>query len=202
MRTLPLLKSLTVAAGLFGAAPLFGQAVKIEVEKPSFEDLQSPELGGNTGKKKWDPKDWLEVEVEMKVEARPEPKDKYLDSLSVRWYVAVENPAAKGYYLLEKDVEYVNVPVGESFFVSVYLSPASIQRLTGGDRAGKNSVTAVGGEVKCMGETAEFSEGQKPGWWNSGSLSRTEKFPLLSKSETPFKFLWWDRFLEERQGRR
>ena len=27
-------------------------------------------------------------------------------------------------------------------------------------------------------------------------MQRTNKYPLLDKNETPFKFLWWDRYLE------
>ena len=42
----------------------------------------------------------------------------------------------------------------------------------------------------------------KPGWWVSGKLSRYDKIPLRNKNETPFKFLWWDRYLEIESERR
>lgn len=202
------------AAALFAASPsLLAQqvAVKIEADDPQFDDLQSPEVGGNTGKKSWKPKDWLEVEVKVKLDARPMPADEHIDRLTVKWYVAVENKTggrgAAEYLLMEKEVTHVNVPIGEEFFLSCYLSPATIKRLTGKDRAGKNSVKAVGGEITCLGavEPARFSseplQRNNP-WWTSGAMQRTNKFPLLNKNETPFKFLWWDRYVEIEPDRR
>lgn len=204
MRTFTLKNTLSLVL-CFGLIASFahGQAVKVEAEKPEFDVLPSPELGGNTNEKKWDPKDWLEAEVQLKVEARPEPKDGYIDRIGIRWFVAVENPAGKGYFLLEKDVTYLNVPVGEDVYASVYLSPAAIKRLTGGERAGKSAIWGVAGEVTYNGQkVAEFSSKPTKEWWKSTKLSRTDKFPLMSKNETPFKFLWWDRYLQEEPARR
>lgn len=204
MRTFTLKNTLSLVLG-FGliASAAHGQAVKVEAEKPEFDVLPSPELGGNTNEKKWQPKDWLEAEVELKLEASPEPKDGYVDRLDIRWYVAVEDPAGKGYFLIEKDVTYLNIPVGDSVFASVYLSPSAIKRLTGGERAGKSSIWGVAGEVTYNGQkVATFSSKSTKEWWTSPKLSRTDKFPLMSKHETPFKFLWWDRYLQEQEGRR
>ena len=177
--------------------------MQVKVDKPDFDDLPSPEVGGNTGKKNWDPKDWLEAEVKFSLEAKPEPEDKYVDGVTIRWYVAVENPAGKGYFLLEKELRYINVPVGEDVYASVYLSPSTIKRLTGGERAGKSAVWGVAGEVSFNGsKVAEFSSRSTKEWWRSSQLSRSDKFPLMSKSETPFKFLWWDRYVQEEDERR
>lgn len=191
---------MTCILAIFAGAQLsLAQAVKIEVDDPSFDAIPSPGFG--EGRKKWDPKDWLEAEVKLNIEARPEPKDGYLDRLQIRWYVAVKNPAGRGFFLLEKDVTYVNVPLDEDVYASVYISPAAFHRLTGSDRASKGAIEAIGGEVSVNGKTETFSVGQKAGWWTSGSLSRTDKFPLLTKSETPFAPLWWDRYLQEEKRR-
>lgn len=208
MKTLPTLAKVTKTA-LIGAIALAAPAalaqtqIKINVEDPKFDDLQSPEVGGNTGKKSWKPKDWLEVEVKVKLDARNAPRDKHIDTLTVRWFVAVENKVDKNaqpYFLMEKQVVHVNVPIDEEFFLSCYLSPATIKRLTGKDRAGKSSIKAVGGEITCPGavKPARFaSEGDVSNpWWTSSKMQRTNKYPLLNKNETPFKFLWWDRYLE------
>ncbi len=197
-------KSIALLAGLvFFSGGAFAQRVQVKVDKPDFDDLPSPEVGGNTGKKNWDPKDWLEAEVKFSLEAKPEPEDKYVDGVTIRWYVAVENPAGKGYFLLEKELRYINVPVGEDVYASVYLSPSTIKRLTGGERAGKSAVWGVAGEVSFNGsKVAEFSSRSTKEWWRSSQLSRSDKFPLMSKSETPFKFLWWDRYVQEEDERR
>lgn len=199
-KTLPVI----LGFGLF-ATSAFSQTVRVTADKPAFEDLPSPEFGGNTGEKRWQPKDWLECEVKLKVEARPEPKDGFVDQLSIRWFVAVEDPASPGksFFLLEKDVTYLNIPLDEDLYAAVYLSPSVIRRLTGGERAGKNAVWGVAGEVTFNGQkVAEFSSKSEKEWWKSPALSRTDKFPLMSKTETPFKTLWFDRFLQEQEGRR
>ena len=194
-----LLVAATVAVASLSPTTAFGQAAKVTGQKPSFDNLPSPEFAG--GKQKaFKPKDWLEVEAKINVELRPEPKSKTAETMTVKWYVAVKNPEKAGtFLLLTKDVEHVNVPLGEEVISSVYLSPASLRRLTGSDRAGKNAVEYVGYEVLIDGkvQAAETDEGNA-GWWNSASdkISRNASVPLLSKNETPFANHWWDAYAE------
>ncbi len=182
----------------FSIGSAFGQAAKVTAEKPLFDDLQSPDLGG--GKQGFKPKEWLEIETKVKVQLSPEPKSKTCDRLTVKWYVAVKNPEKPGtMLLLTKDVEHVNIPLEEDVYCSVYLSPASIKRLTGMDRAGKSSVEAVGYEILVNGvKVAEDTTKFKVGWWNAASdkISRSDAVPLLSKPSTPFSNMWWDRYAE------
>ena len=118
----------------------------------------------------------------------------------MKWYVAVKNPEKPGtMLLLTKDVEHVNIPLEEDVYCSVYLSPASIKRLTGTDRGGKSAVEAVGYEILINGvKVAEDTTKCKTGWWNAASdkISRSDAVPLLNKSETPFANRWWDRYAE------
>lgn len=180
---------------------------KVDIEKPEIVEVTSPDLGGDSAKKNFKPKDWMEMEVKIKVEAAD--KDKlFADKLTVKWYVAAKNPAkgGKGYILLEKEVTHVNVPIGEDVYLSVYLSPNSIKRLTGGDRVSKSDITDVGGEILVEGQQprnndGKFTMSKKVGWWTSGSLSRYDKIPLLNKDETPFKILWYSRYAELEEER-
>lgn len=182
------------------------QRYKVSVDKPDFDDLPSPDVGGNTGKKNFKPKDWLEAEVKFKIESS-DKKTKFVDRVTVKWYVAVKNPEGRGHILLEKEVNHVNVPVDEEIYASIYLSPTAVKRISGGDRAGKSILSHVGGEIlingsKPVGKDAGlFTSKGKVNWWTSGSLSRSNKIPLLNKNETPFKLLWWDRYaqIEERR---
>lgn len=193
-----------IIAGLsIGSA--FGQAAKVVGEKPSFDDLPSPEFSGGK-QKSFKPKDWLEIETKLKVSLSPEPKSKTCEKLTVKWYVAVKNPEKSGtMLLLTKDIEHVNVPLDEDIFCSVYLSPASLKRLTGSDKGGKSAVESVAYEVlingeKVASETSKF----KVGWWNvaSDKISRSDSVPLLNKSQTPFSTMWWDRYAEVSEDRK
>jgi hypothetical protein len=188
-----------ITALAFTNSSVDAQAYKVESTGPIFEDIPSPEFA-LPFQKKFKPKDWLEIEAPLKVLMAPEPSSKTAERIVVKWYVAVENPEKRGtYLLLTKDITHVNVPLNEEIFTSVYLSPASVKRLTGSDRGGKKAVNLVGFEVLANGEKiGQYTSGGKAGWWNvaSSKISRSESVPLLDKSMTPFANLWWDRYAE------
>ncbi|MBC8128052.1 MAG: hypothetical protein H8M99_13005 [Gloeobacteraceae cyanobacterium ES-bin-144] len=189
--------ALIVASLSVGSA--FGQVATIVGERPTFDEIPSPEFSG--GKQKpFKPKDWLEIETKVKISLKPEPRSKTCEKFTMKWYVAVKNPDKPGTFLLmTKDIDHVNSPIDEDIYCSVYLSPASIKRLTGSDKGGKDAVEYVGYEVFFNGaKVAEGTNKGKEGWWNSPSdkISRSETVPLLNKPETPFSNMWWDRYAE------
>ena len=179
--------------------------IAIEVEDPEFGELSSPEFGGGASKS-WDAKDWLEMEVEFEVTNVDPSTARFVDNLTVKWYVGIKSPA-EGNILLEKVVEHINVPVGEAMFSSVYLSPSAVFRISDKDRADKGIVELVGGEILFNGQrVALFSSkgavNTSSPWWQSPNLSRYDKIPLRSKDETPFNYFWWDRYAENKVERR
>lgn len=202
--TIPTLGAAVILAALSMTAA-FGQASKVTGDKPSFDDIPSPEFSGGK-QKSFKPGDWLEIEAKLNVDLSPAPESKTLERLTVKWYIAVKNPdKPSSFLLLTKEVEHVNVPLQEDIYSSVYLSPASIKRLTGSSKGGKNSVEFVGYEVLVNGEKkAEDTNKGKAGWWNTASdkISRSETVPLLNKTETPFSAMWWDRYAEVAPARR
>ena len=202
--------SVSVAASaviaFFSVTSAHGQASKVVGQKPTFDDLQSPEFSGGR-QKAFKPKDWLEIETSLRISLSPEPPSKTCEKVSIKWYVAVKNPDKPGtFLLLTKQIDHVNVPLeDDQIFFSVYLSPSSIKRLTGFDKGGKRAVEFVGYEVLINGEKKEegTNKGQ-PGWWNAASdkISRSESVPLLAKPETAFANSWWDRYAEVAVERR
>jgi len=189
------------------AVSAFGQAAKVVADNPVFEPLPSPDFSSG-GQKNWKAKEWLEMEVKFKVALSPKPKSETCDKLTVKWYVLAENPDIDGTYLLfTKDVEHVNIPLEEDVYCSAYLSPASIKRLTGGDRASKRVIDAVGFEILVNGAVATSGTSKYADrWWTATSskmkISRSDVVPLLNKSETPFSHMWWDRYAEILMERR
>ena len=187
------------AIAAFSMGSAFGQASRVIGEKPTFDDLPSPQFSGGK-EKSFKPKDWLEIEAKLKISLSPEPPSKTCEKITVKWYIAVKNPDKAGtMLLLTKTIEHVNVPLDEDIYCSIYLSPGSLKRLTGSDKGGKTAVEYVGYEVLVNGEKkVEESHKGKPGWWNAASdkISRSESVPLLNKGETPFSNMWWDRYAE------
>lgn len=199
------LKSLIVCVSMLCAQNALAQASRVTGDKPTFDDLPSPEFPGGNKQKPFKPKDWLEVEAKFKVEMRPEPKSKTAPEVTVKWYVAVKNPDKPGtFLLLTRTITHINVPLNEDIYTSMYLSPASVTRLTGSPRGGKNSVELVGYEIVANGDEkykASESNKDKAGWWNTQNekISADSSIPLLTKSETPFAAMWWDRYAEEKK---
>lgn len=197
------LKSFIVCASMLCATNAFSQASKVTSDKPTFDDLPSPEFPGGNKQKAFKPKDWLEVETKFKVELSPEPKSKTAEEVIVKWYVAVKNPDKSGYFFkLSKTVTHINVPLNEDVYSSIYLSPASVTRLTGSPRNGKNAVEFVGYEIIVNGEVKATETSKGPAkWWTlpSEKISDNDSVPLLTKSETPFAAMWWDRYADEKK---
>ena len=202
-KSISITASAVIAALSVGSA--HGQTAKVAAEKTQFDDILSPEFAGGKNKA-FKPKNWLEIEAKIKVSLSPEPVSKTCEKLTIKWYVAVKNPEKSGtMLLLTRDVQHVNLPLNEDIYCSIYLSPASILRLTGSSVGGKGVVEYVGYEVLINGEKVaqETNKGQ-PGWWNAASnkISRSESVPLLNKTETPFSSMWWDRYAEVSAERR
>ncbi len=202
-KSISITASAVIAALSVGSA--HGQTAKVAAEKTQFDDILSPEFAGGKNKA-FKPKNWLEIEAKIKVSLSPEPLSKTCEKLTIKWYVAVKNPEKSGtMLLLTRDVQHVNLPLNEDIYCSIYLSPASILRLTGSSVGGKGVVEYVGYEVLINGEKVaqETNKGQ-PGWWNAASnkISRSESVPLLNKTETPFSSMWWDRYAEVSAERR
>lgn len=193
---------LAAAAALIPLFPIMASAAtKVDAGSPKFDDLQSPQFGG-TKAKSFSPKDWLEVETEIQVMMAPTPKTKTCDRLTIRWYVAVDNPEKRGTYLkFTREIEHVNIPLDDKIYCSVYLSPASIRRLTGSDRAGKSAIKAVGYEITVDGAVVASDSSMGGKWWSdpkvAAKFADSDAVPLLSKAETPFAAMWWDRYAEE-----
>lgn len=175
------------------------QAIKVVADAPVYEELASPEFSA-TKSKSFKPKGWLEIETKINVNLSPAPKSETCDRLTVKWFLAVQNPEKPNTLLLiTKEVQHVNIPLGEDVHCSAYLSPASIRRIMGSNRNVAKVVEHVGFEVLYNGETvATGSNKLKPGWWKiaSPSISLTEAVALMDKSETPFSHMWWDRYAE------
>jgi len=191
-----------------GFNPVLAQQYLLEIDKPKFEDLYSPDINSNITKGDWKPKKWLEIDLKFKIAKASNREEQYADDVTVRWYVAanITEGGSTRVRVIEKEVKYVNVPIGEDVYVSVYLSPSAVKRISGSDNASKRTIEAVGGEIQVNGTQPVKGSGfftteatSKGKWWDE--LARYNKIPLRNKNETPFKFFWWDRYAEIEERR-
>jgi hypothetical protein len=202
-------KTLFCGLAFVGAAVASASAqnmVKADVGKIAVDAQMSPNLSSGGKEKSFKPKEWLEAEVELKVPAQnaEQKRSGFIDEITVKWYIAIKNPDGKDTLKLTKDVTHVNVPIDESVFVSVYVSPNTLKRLTGSNRFDKGKIEAIAVEVLIAGtKVGEGNSTSRDKWWNSPALSdMSAKYPLLSKNETPFNTFWWDRYADIKEERR
>lgn len=201
------LKMILAAAGVFSLfvnASTAETVVKVDsVKIERVQSMDSPTIQAQTKDMRFKPKAWAYLEAAIKVDARDTVTKKaplFLNDLKVKFYVAVKTPADErpiGALLLTKEITYVNVPVGETFYVCVFLAPSSVKRLTGGDSVlvslfEKTGVSISYGEQNIYPD----SKSKKKQWWESEKLIPSGNYPLLSKNQTPFMMLWYDRYPE------
>jgi hypothetical protein len=198
-------------AGLVGVSTTIqAEPKKIEIDEPKFEAIKSPEYSANTKPKKWDQKEWLEMEVKFKVTnliMRKLPKDKTLPKLTVKWFVVAEDPNKSDKYIrMTKEVVHVNIPIEEEMYTSCYISPSGVRRLSGGrEKASEKMIFGVGGEFYLDGELIGFFaskddkvkvNGKNMPFWYAPTLSESQSVQIHDKNETPFELLWIDKFAE------
>jgi hypothetical protein len=151
-------------------------------------------------KKRWRPKDWLEIEVPFEAKAPANKRDmKFYETLSFKYYIYVDSPEKEKRKILIADVTHVNIPIGEAMASVVYLSPQDILSLTGATRAVPNMITMWGIEVFNGTQLVGFisSRGKSPTqagaqWWKGDNAPPQVPGLLRNKTQTPFAPLWYD----------
>ncbi|MEM7386438.1 MAG: Amuc_1102 family pilus-like protein, partial [Verrucomicrobiota bacterium] len=137
-------------------------------------------------------REWIEIEVPFSLKASPKPKDGFLDSVTVDFYVVL----GSGKKAVEKgSVIYKNVPVGEPVFGVMYISPDAWKRALGKSKVSSGDIAGVGIEIQVGGKMVGFStKGLKKGAWRSMEATSGA---LMSKSDTPFAVAFIDRYPSE-----
>jgi len=179
------------------SSELFAQN-RIQIENVDVSDVeidlqQTPELTYSGPKLKKTPRnrEWVEVDVEFEVEGKSE--NKYVDELLFKYYVVLDD---KKKTMLVTDVTHVNIPLDEKIYSSVYISPATLEKLLAKKNFSKNDVRGFAVEVIHRGKAVGGEASKKTSrWWESREQTRGL---LLPKSRTPFAPLWWDRYAEEK----
>lgn len=168
-----------LSGGAFSQVPFAGPP-KVKIDKISPAVVTTPEYSvKNTTDKRSDYLKWFEIEVEFSVDG-PE----IVDELVVTFLVELNGKLCPG------ETTLVNVPKGRSRYTVMYMSPRSIDRLTGGKALTAAMVGNMWVDIKKQGQTLATDSLKK------GKPPNAQTFPglLVQKAETPFQVLWWDRY--------
>jgi hypothetical protein len=161
-----------------GQVPVGPGSVKLGKVQPAV--VKTPEYQLSSGpQKRSKAKDWLEVEVEF--ETTPE----MIDELTFKYTIGIEGK------LLDGEVTHVSIPKGKDHFSVVYVSPSSLEKLTGGKPLTGASIENVWVEVSRQGQKLANPVSHKPGApKNVPHLTGM----VLNKDQTPFAPLFYDRY--------
>ena len=125
---------------------------------------------------------WLEVEVEFSSTAPVTPE------VAFKYYILVAGS------LLVGEVTHVDVPAGQSLFSVMYVTPRTLATYLKGQPLNNATVQNIDVQVIRPGVAQPLSEKmlkQGPAFYNT-----LQQIPglVLNKDQTPFAFLYWDRY--------
>lgn len=171
--------SVLLALGLGATAQTAIGPGSIKLGKVAPEVVKTPEFNLTSGPQKRSKLGaWLEVEIEF--ETKPED----IDELTFKYTILVEKK------LLDGEVTHVNIPKGRDHYSVMYVSPRTLEKLTGGKPLTGASIENVWIEVSKQGQVldrASFRPGVPPNLPHLPGL-------VLSKDDTPFAPLFFDRY--------
>lgn len=148
-----------------------------------------------------DPRYWMEIEAELEVETVP--KDGFIPELRTNWYAIFKDKKSGKPVNVTGEVVYrdVRTKSGKAFVIA-FISPDTLEKLTGKEEPNERDVESValvvaGNGIIHTGKHAEglqkATEKEESKWWTS---DKYEKMPglIMAKSKTPFSLLWTDRY--------
>jgi hypothetical protein len=185
MKTFATILAASSLLALSAAAQSFTPTSKnIKIDKISPSVTLSPEYKiDKTTDKRSEYKKWLEVEVEFSVTDLPANVE-VIDELTFEYIVDINGKLCIG------EVTHVNIPKGKSLYSIMYMSPRSIDGLTGGKDLTPAALGNMWIKVKKQGAVLadkSLKTGVLPNKPQKAGL-------LIQKSETPFAPLWFDRY--------
>ena len=158
-------------------APITAKNVNIDKILPAV--IQTPEFTFRGTDKRAEYLKWFEIEVEFEVQGV-----EMVDELTIQYLAEINGK------LLTGEVTHVNIPKGKGRFSVMYISPRSLDRVTGGKQLNTGMIGNIWIKIEKQGQVlAEKSSQAKP----PPNLPRMTGM-MLPKSETPFQVLWWDRY--------
>lgn len=174
---LALAAALAFTVSLRAQAPVGGKDIKLGKIQPAV--VKTPEFqltGGHN--KRYKLGDWLELEIEYDTAADE------IDELTFAYTALIDKQLVVG------QVTYVNIPKGRSHYGVMYISPRSLEKLSGGRPLTPSSIENVWVTVQRQGQTLAATS------LKAGAIPNAKQIPglVLNKEETPFAPLYYDRY--------
>ena len=159
------------------ATPVTRNNIKIKKINPSV--VSTPKYNVDIPDKKSDLLKWFEIEVEFEINGV-----ELVDELTFQYTVMINGKLCPG------EVTHVNIPKGNNRYSVMYISPRSLDRITGGKTLNQGMIENIWVKVSKSGQLLGEDAMKK------AAIPNLPQMPdqLVKKSDTPFQVLWWDRY--------
>jgi len=175
---------------------------RAKIVKVSAQIQQTPQFQFNGPKDKtYTRRYWVEIEAEIEIETT-DPTG-YIAEMEAKWFAVLMDKHSHKPVRLLGTVKFKNLRAAERrAYLSAYIDPDTIERITGKARASESDLKGValmlsGPGIDTAGRLAEglakASSEEKGKWWVDW---KDPDLPglIVAKSMTPFAVLWTDRY--------
>jgi len=193
------------ATSLFAGAAEEG-AHKVKIVKLETQIQQTPkfEVGG-VKDKQFEPRYWLEIEAELQVDTT-DPSN-FIPEVQTNWFAIIKDDRTKKAVQLTGKVTFREVRAKDKkAHVIAYISPDTLEKITGKSRPVEGDVEAVAliisgsgivNDAKHAAGLQKATKEEDSKWWASGKYQTMEGL-IIAKGDTPFAPLWSDRYPVEK----
>lgn len=198
-----ILASLLLANVLQAQAPATGEKmpdVKVKIKNVQVEEQQTPQLSvSNVKMKRWNPKNWIEFDVEFDIKLPAEAggrKGSY-PGMQLNIYAALQEmtkDAKPKRIVLQGTLDLLDIPADEPCHALGYISPATMKSLTMKDTVTASvDIQGWGVEIIVDGKViAAKSSIGKSAWWENKDNFEIMQGMVLNKMQTPFAAVFGD----------
>ena len=153
------------------------KAINVSVETtPEFSTLAN-----QTQSKRYTLGKWLEVEVEFSSAVAAK-------EATFHYNILLANT------LLVGEVTHVDITPGQSLFSVMYVAPRALQTVLRGQPLTTSSVQNIDVQILRPGVSTPLSDKMLRAGAPFYSTMQQVPGMVLNKNQTPFAFLWWDRY--------
>ena len=155
------------------------------------------------------PRHWIEIEAEVEVETT-DPSG-FIPELEASWFAVIMDKHSKKPVRLLGKTTFKNIRTADKkIFLSAYIEPDTLERLTGSTRPSESDIegyalTISGPGIITVGKHAKglsmATAEKKAKWWVMWKNKSLEGM-IIPKSKTPFAPLWTDRYPTEQTKQR
>lgn len=155
--------------------------------------------------KSTNPRFWIEIEAEIEVETT-DPSG-FIPELEAQWFTVILDKHSKKPVRLLGKTTFKNLRTKDKkIFISAYIEPDTLERLTGSSKPSDNDIEGYALTISGAGIVTDGRHGEglsmataekDAKWWITWQGQSLDGF-IVPKSRTPFAPLWTDRYPTEK----